>query len=496
MKILKAANTLKELIRKSNAGTLKESLVSSAISNGESDLYNELVQLSKTQGYTHEFLNPFIKSESATFSNGKYTGSGKVIQLLSIAAIQSGQKYSASIVVSNDQFTHQSFSDAMDANNGLMLNKALLEKKLATSTTSTVLPKYYQATKGGSVNVSGEYFDAVHVSPDRWGSHDVSDILTNKQDPTSLSHLNIGELTVTSTNAATGILQSPEGMIKVVSISSNINGKKYNGMVVTPDKFESRNVADMINDHEIKKQLTLINETIPIVNGVGNLPNNFILNRHIFEYDGNEGLIIDSEEYLDRKNSSILPPEEEYPIGRIYDDKIEVAPDSIKSIKLVMYKFPTNKQPITTLVGDKVMVEPAPQVGEEYTVRYIKSPVERRPIFKVDAGMLTVSPQVDFELTYVEYPTEKSPVALQIGASIELKPETVTSADIVYVEEMTPCNYAIKVKANQKGFEFDQANSIDTIFPDSAIQSIVAKAAKYIGIPYDDQEVINMERKQ
>ena len=118
-------------------------------------------------------------------------------------------------------------------------------------------------------------------------------------------------------------------------------------------------------------------------------------------------------------------------------------------------------------------------------------------MFKVHNGNLTVDPvPADFTLTYLEYPTEKAALVRSLNNIIEIKPETITSAQITYFKKMTPAIYAVKVRADSKGYEFDSANSTDTEFGEEATQHIVAKAAKYLGIPYKDTGVTSFEDLQ
>jgi len=64
--------------------------------------------------------------------------------------------------------------------------------------------------------------------------------------------------------------------------------------------------------------------------GKEDLPDDLFKVGQVFyhSYNGNqyEGQILEDREFLDRKNSAIVPPSEELPIARIHDDQIEIFP--------------------------------------------------------------------------------------------------------------------------------------------------------------------------
>jgi hypothetical protein len=91
---------------------------------------------------------------------------------------------------------------------------------------------------------------------------------------------------------------------------------------------------------------------LTLTNGSANLPTDF--NQEInFETDsGYEGTILTPEEYLDRKNSFIIAPDQENPIAKIENGKIYVQPDEFTTITLTYFRIPTAFVYATTVAGD------------------------------------------------------------------------------------------------------------------------------------------------
>jgi hypothetical protein len=473
-------------VRKHNAGTVKETVIADAINNAELDLHGEGVLVYKTKKYLHEMMRPFVVTENVTFTSGIHTPTASIKSLMDLQIIDGSDKWPAKIVQDPASFRVGSLEDVTDTREGTDIPIALYIKELAISAAETNLPQYFVKPLGGFTTISGEDFKAIQIEAENWGSKDAKRILGDINNPDELNHLNIVEAEIIPGSWTNGRTAMPSDMVQLLSVTSIVGTERYAGIVVKSDKLDSRNIADMRNDGEIKKQLVLTKKTIALTSGVGDLPENYILDKQMFQSGDNEGLILDSTEFLDRSKNVILPPEEEYPIARIYGDKIEVLPSTISSIDLYAYEFPTEKQPVVAAIGDELAIEPRVPTGN-LIIRYIAHPVAKRPVFKIHDAKITVDPApADFTLTYLEYPTEKAALVRHVSDDIEIKPETITNAEITYFKDITPAVYALAARGDGKGYEFDLGNSTDTEFTLDAVPYLVAQACKYLGVPYKD----------
>lgn len=493
MKIEKIAKDIKLILRKDRVGTIQEDKIGEAILAAEKDLHSELVAIYKTQKYLHEQLNPFVVKQVLTMTSGANT-LGSDIPLLLSAEVKSGTtRYPARIVYDPEKFGAGTDLDAKNEGTANSIPEHLLMKELTASAAETTLPEGFIEAVGGHNLISGEPFMGVQIDPKRWGSKDFKEIIGDKESPDEISHLNIEEVTVLAASLSTGSVAIPTGMVKLLSGTSVISGKNYEGVVVKPEHFDSKKLKDLNINGGLKNQLTTVKSTITLTNGIGNLPDGFILDKAIFDANGNEGIILDNAEFLDRKNSVILTPDEEEPIGQIIDDKIQVEPNTIQSIVMYHYQFPTQKTPAITVIGNKIHVYPVPATDMKF--RIIKDATERRPFFKVAEGKLTVYPTpTNFKLTFKEYPTEKAAQVRYISDKVEVKPTTVTELEVSYVNKLTPAVYATTNSAGNRGKEFTSVGSTDTMFGENATQALVAKALKYLGIPYKDLPAATFEQ--
>lgn len=493
MKIENIAKNIKLILRKDRVGTIQEDKIGEAILAAEKDLHSELVAVYKTQKYLHEQLNPFVVKTVLTMTNGANTLGSDIPLILAAEVKQGTARYPARIMYDPEKFGAGNEVDAKNEGTSNSIPEHLLLKEITVNAEVTTLSEGFIEAVGGYNVVAGEPFMGVQIDPKRWGSKDFKEIVGDKESPDEISHLNIEEVTVLAASLSTGSVDIPAGMVKLLSGTSVISGKNYEGVVVKPEYFDSKKLKDLSINGGLKNQLTTVKSTIALTAGTGNLPDGFILDKAIFDAGGNEGIILDNAEFLDRKNSVILTPDEEEPIGQIMDDKIQVEPNTIQSIDMYHYQFPTQKTPAITVIGSKIHVYPIPTSNMKF--RIIKDATERRPRFKVAEGKLTVNPvPTAFKFTFKEYPTEKAAQVRYVSDKVEVKPITVTELEVSYVNKLTPAVYATTNSAGNRGKEFTSVGSTDTMFGENATQALVAKALKYLGIPYKDAPATSFEQ--
>ena len=359
MRIEEIGNTLKNLLRKQNAGTVQETVIGKAIIDAEKDLNSEGILAYKAKKYFHEIMKPFVVTEDVTFSSGIYslpngtisavadlgsgvvrvsaaahgqiaggrvsitgttsydgeytitnvndagtfdiiavfvaTGTGlwsriSVLELLDVQVNDSGNKWPAKIVMEPSAFRVGSLEDVTEVSEGTQIPLPLFIKELAISAGVTALPNYFVKALGGFLTLSGEDYKAVEIDPENWGSRDVKQIFGDLDSPGELNDLNIEEVEVAPGSWTDGKTPVPAGFIKLLSITSQVNSEKFDGIIVPVDKFDSRNISDMANDGELKKHLTIVPKTIALTSSKGDLPENFVLDKQMFQAGDYEGI--------------------------------------------------------------------------------------------------------------------------------------------------------------------------------------------------------------
>jgi hypothetical protein len=499
MKIQRIGEDIKNVLRKERIGSVKESKIGQAIVAGEKELKSELVTAFRTGGYIPEQLRPFIKSTALTFTDGKSTNLPDNVEDLVWVSVKdptNSKNQATTIIKEPGKFKVGTEDDVMVGEDGNKVPNHLCKKEILINAAETNVPDFFIKALGAYNVINGENFSAIEVTEDKWGSRDLSMLIGNDpENPGQIGDINKVEETISAASLASGKAAVPANFIQLLSGSVTINGKEYEAVVLTPEEFNSRRFKELAANGEIKQNLAIIKSTITLTDGVGNLPTSFVRDKGVFQAGDFEGIILDNEEYLDRANSVILTPDEEEPIARIFDDQIEVTPSTIESIDLYHYAFPTEKQPAITVIDNEIHIDPIP--ATDLTVRYVKHPVQKRPIFKIADGKIHVAPTpTNFKLIYLAYPTELNAMVRFLNEEVDVLPETITDADCEYLAATTPAVYAVKAKANGRGYEFDEDNSTDTEFGENATQMILGKALKYLGVPYKDAGAVEFEKLQ
>jgi hypothetical protein len=91
---------------------------------------------------------------------------------------------------------------------------------------------------------------------------------------------------------------------------------------------------------------------LTLTNGSANLPTDFSQESNIETDCGSEGVILTPEQYLDRKNSYILAPDQQNPIVKIENGKVYVQPDEFTTITLTYIRQPIPFVYAVTVGGD------------------------------------------------------------------------------------------------------------------------------------------------
>jgi hypothetical protein len=109
-----------------------------------------------------------------------------------------------------------------------------------------------------------------------------------------------------------------------------------------------------------------------LVNGIGNLPPDFVQEVTFETSCGNEGTFLTPEEFQDRIHSSILDPDQAHPIAKIENNKIVVQPDEYLKVTLIYFREP-NDFVYSTVVsqdGRSLLFDSATSVDIEFGYSY------------------------------------------------------------------------------------------------------------------------------
>ena len=504
-KLQNIVDTINLVAKKTRRGLIKPNDIKLSIQAAERDLYDELLNTFRLTGILPKKLEAF----KVRYVDKNFDADG----LIDLTADASPLKEILSCLIEYTSGDGQRRADLVKVDSDWakkeidkILDPKAPEKPLSdyidSSTlagdgvsNSIVLPETFLKVLGGYTTVSGERFESFEVSSKKWASRKLSDLIPDKDNPDDPLYRNINESTISLTSGKGSL---PADFIKATLGYVTVDGGDYDVKFVSPEAFKRRNLSDLVKDGEINQHLQEVTESIALTNGVGSLPDYFVKDRGVFYLeeggDSYEGIILDSDEFLDRKNSDILTPSTEEPIARITGGTIEVAPNTVSSIKLIFYKYPTDKTPIATVYGDTIEV--APSSLASIKVRYYKHPVIERAIFKVEGNTLYVAPTPDagedFNVTYISFPTKRRPMIRTIGSKIYALPKGVTnSTEVTYVKKLTVSEYAWSTSG--RDITFDSGSSTDTEFDEDSIDEIIAKALKYLGLSIQASDIAQLE---
>ncbi|HDY89716.1 MAG TPA: hypothetical protein ENH82_16580 [bacterium] len=68
------------------------------------------------------------------------------------------------------------------------------------------------------------------------------------------------------------------------------------------------------------------------------------------------------------------------------------------------------------------------------------------------------------------------------GTDVLVKPAAVVAGNFYYIKVPTDFVYAVTYDSDGRGYAFDEGSSTDTEFGENAIDDIVSRALKYLGV--------------
>jgi hypothetical protein len=120
-----------------------------------------------------------------------------------------------------------------------------------------------------------------------------------------------------------------------------------------------------------------------LVNGIGNLPTDFVQEVTFETSCGSEGVFLTPEEYQDRIHSVILDPDQTNPIAKIENNKIVIQPDEFLKITLIYFREPNAFVYATTISQDGRSLEfdSASSVDIEFGYSYSLEIIRRALVY-------------------------------------------------------------------------------------------------------------------
>jgi hypothetical protein len=482
-----AHRIIRDTIRKYNGGYKSPEQIDLVINRASLDLFLTLLAQYRETKMLPNLLETFktravinLTSGSGTIADANYADA------ISINTILSGAEFPARITDTDEFWKKRDIATLLQGKTEEEVQKYILS--LAVTTAETNLPENF--VKEIAVNM-GEY-DVKIVPSSRWNTKTMADLEPDPANPNEPLHRNIDTILLEDGD------ELPEDFVREISVASVIDGQKYEGIMVSADKFFSRVIEDLIPDMNQGKRLNYlyvdnVDYNISSTN-IFDLPSDFVEGITVFSRVGNEkyeGVILTEVEFLDRINSTLLQPTLQAPIARIYNNKIEFYPSDSGNYTLSYYKFPSDKRPMATVKDNKIQVKP----DVEVELTYYKYPTEKRPLGKFENQKLFIKPfTANAELNYYAFPVERDALIRISGSNILCDPATVTSIALYYLVYPITAVFGYTVAPNGRDITYNPATSTDLNWKPTALSEIVSRALMYLGISLNEQSLI-MEEK-
>ena len=319
-----------------------------------------------------------------------------------------------------------------------------------------------------------------------------------------------------------------------VYVTFSGSGKTRQGFLVSPDVFNSKNIKDILSsvlngankntsshpllapnnpsipqedgslDHIMTARFT--EGTNPTPNSVS-LPADFKEHLRVFYLEdgsGNryEGQILKHNEYVDRLNSTIIPPSLEAPIGVISGESIEINYGAGASVNFIMpyikvYDF--EEIPIFTVEGGQLKSRATLDAGDVVSFSFYKHPTSRRPIATVSDGEIKVRPATNTaKVSYLNYPSSRRPMVRFFDSgsdkTVQFLP-TADQAEFYAFSYKPPASAAASYSVLSNG-EPSVTVSTELDWTEQAFSHIATRALFYLGQRNKDQIAINQEAQK
>jgi hypothetical protein len=360
--IEQAHKIIRDTIRKYNGGYKSPEQIDLVINRASLDLFLSLLAQYRETKMLPNLLETFKKRELISLTSGEgEISDSDYAETISVNTVISGSEFLARLTDTDEFWKKRDISTLLEGKTEEEIQRYILSLNLTTD--ETELPENF--VKEVAINM-GEY-DVKLVPVNRWNSKTMLDLEPDPERPNEPLHRYVETVTlqdgddlpedfvreisvasVVSGERYEGLITTPDRFYSRVieDLIPDMNqGNRLNYLYVENVDYNisSTSIFDLPSDFV---------EGITIFSRVGN-------NKY-------EGVILTDVEFLDRINSSLLQPSLEKPIARIFDNKIEFFPADAGNYTLSYYKFPSDIRPVATVRNNKIQVRPAVEVELTY----------------------------------------------------------------------------------------------------------------------------------
>lgn len=492
---------IRNVLKRERAGFVKSEFITDAINSASEDLFLELLTKSKKGDYS-DLLAPFKQSTSVTPASlvASNWSDNKIV------SAETDQDVEVIVAASDLEWTSAKLEDYVGGVENINPNDPKIKDFVEqASFVSGEIDLDGLNLEFPLAVWNGEY-QGIIVPPISLYSKNLSDFHDKETDYESNLTLNTeGESISSFPHTLDSDFVAPLSVYIVLS-----DGSRHRGVVVPPDKFFSTQLEDIVPDFNKGvdyKHLFYDDHSFSITssdNGVAELPDDYVDHQNTFThfYDGQtyEGIILPSDEFLDRKNSVIMPPSTDQPIGRIYGNKIEVYPrptgGDTYNFALHYKKFNSDRYPVCKVEGGNLYLRGSLPVGATIEFTYIKHPTSRRPIASIVGEKAYIRGSSTGTLVYVAFPSTRKPMIRyqKTGSTdmeFEIKPSTFSGTITVYGYK-PPQKASATYTVDNYG-EITLSGITDLDWEDEAFSHIASRALFYLGHNTGDQQTISLE---
>lgn len=500
---------IRDFLRKNGTGFVNPAAITRAIHQSSLDKFNKLIEEYRKTGQLPDLLKRFRKrSGSIALVDGSGSLNESDPEIIKISSVVGGSEFEAKIARTDDEWLSRRASDMVtDINNPDNPLHWYIKSIEITDDAGTSIPTDFIKEIGAYSELSdARRYEGKVVSPANFYSKSLLTLIEDPNNPSDPLHLN---------RASEEIIAFPHDLnqdfIKPIGVEIEITDEKYKGAVVEAENFSTKVLEDLIPDrNKLQELLHLFSDfhvfTLAVVDaGVKDLPADFVDHENtvfIQDVDGNrfEGIILPHNEFLDRVNSSLLPPDAENPVATIYNNKIEFFPKPTVdpyTYVLPYKKFNCDRYPIVKVEDNQVHLRGDLPEGAKIHFHYLKHPTETRAIVKLEGNLAFARPIPTggkVILQYYAFPVaERALVRYESdGSSLTLtaNPVTLTALHVYYLKK--PTKPEVSAAYNNGVVTITQVTDLD--WDEKAFSDIAARALYYLGFNVKDADITQVKQ--
>jgi hypothetical protein len=260
------------------------------------------------------------------------------------------------------------------------------------------LPDNFVAAKKRSVYIdaNGKEYDWRLADSEDWSGKSLIEKLEKGQLPQDEIHWYEQTNTYTGNEITAGKIDVPANFVQLVSVNTIVNGKRYEGNVVSNEDWDKRQANSVTEKDGESRPLNQIKayEDISLSSSFGNLPDDFNEEIAVAVRDprGNETQvkIVSIDQFNDLLDDQVTPATTEYRVCTFIDDKIRVFPgNDLELIRLYYYQKPNEKNIQIRVVGGRYEIYPKSlSNGVQVEVLCRVFPPKERSLYRINGNQL------------------------------------------------------------------------------------------------------------